>query len=199
VITSSAPDTVVMTPKEPVGVCEIITPCNFPATMITRIAPILAAECAVVKPPSETPCMAFSLAKLAIEAGFPRKVIQLVVRKDRGVASELEVNPLIRKVSFTESTGVGRALAKLAAGTAKKVSLVFGGNVPIAVLDDADLDLLLRGLCFPSSTAWDRLASAQIGFTCRVLLLRSFRGGLLRRLKSSSVDLTLTEYLPRAH
>lgn len=159
-ITSSAPDTVVMTPKEPVGVCEIITPCNFPATMITRIAPTLAAECALVKPLSETPCMAFSLTKLAIEAGFPRKVIQLVVRKDRGVASELEVNPLIRKVS---------------------------------------LDSLLRGLCFPSSTAWDRLASAQIGFTCRVLLLRSFRGGLLTRLKSSGVDLALTEYLPRAH
>jgi succinate-semialdehyde dehydrogenase/glutarate-semialdehyde dehydrogenase len=94
VITSWAPDTVVMTPKEPVGACEIITPWNFPAIMITRIAPTLVAGCAVVvKPPSETPCMALSLTKLAIEAGFPRKVIQLVARKDQGVASELEVNP----------------------------------------------------------------------------------------------------------
>ncbi|KAJ5268637.1 succinate semialdehyde dehydrogenase [Penicillium chrysogenum] len=94
----------------------------------SRIAPTLVAGCAVVvKPPSETPCMALSLTKLAIEAGFPRKVIQLVARKDQGVASELEVNP---------------------EGTAKKVSLVFGGYVPIAVLEDSDLDLLLRGAMF---------------------------------------------------
>ncbi|KAJ5923047.1 succinate semialdehyde dehydrogenase [Penicillium verrucosum] len=147
VIPSSTPNTVVMTLKEPVGVCGIITPWNFPAAMITRkIAPALAAGCAVVvKPPSETPFTALSLTKLAIEAGFPRKVIQVVPTKDRGVASELAVNPLIKKISFTGSTGVGKTLAKMAAGTAKKVSLELGGNAPFIVFEDAELELAVEG------------------------------------------------------
>lgn len=146
-IPSQTPNTMVMTLKGPIGVCGIITPWNFPAAMITRkIAPALGAGCAVViKPPSETPFTALSLAKLAVQAGFPSSVVQVVPTKDRSVASELVVNPLVRKVSFTGSTGVGKGLATLAAGTVKKVSLELGGNAPFIVFGDADLDLAVEG------------------------------------------------------
>ncbi|KAL4868840.1 hypothetical protein BDV12DRAFT_196820 [Aspergillus spectabilis] len=146
-IPSSTMNTVVMTLKEPVGVCGIITPWNFPAAMITRkIAPALGAGCAVViKPPSETPFTALALGELAVQAGFPERVVQIVPTKDRTVASELAVNPLIKKISFTGSTGVGKGLAKLAAGTLKKVSLELGGNAPFIVFEDADLDLAVEG------------------------------------------------------
>ncbi|EAW17030.1 NAD-dependent succinate-semialdehyde dehydrogenase [Aspergillus fischeri NRRL 181] len=146
-IPSSTMNTVIMTLKEPVGVCGIITPWNFPAAMITRkIAPALGAGCAVVvKPPSETPFTALALAKLAVQAGFPGRVVQVIPTKDRSVASEVAVNPLIRKISFTGSTRVGKALAKLAAGSLKKVSLELGGNAPFIVFEDADLDLAVEG------------------------------------------------------
>lgn len=146
-IPSQTPNTMVMTLKDPIGVCGIITPWNFPAAMITRkIAPALSAGCAVViKPPSETPFTALSLAKLAVQAGFPSRVVQVVPTKDRSVASELVVNPLARKVSFTGSTGVGKSLATLAAGTVKKVSLELGRNAPFIVFGDADLDLAVEG------------------------------------------------------
>ena len=146
-IPSQTPNTMVMTLKDPIGVCGIITPWNFSAAMITRkIAPALGAGCAVViKPPSETPFTALSLAKLAVQAGFPSRVVQVVPTKDRSVASELVVNPLARKVSFTGSTGVGKSLATLAAGTVKKVSLELGRNAPFIVFGDADLDLAVEG------------------------------------------------------
>lgn len=137
----------VMTMKEPVGVCGIITPWNFPAAMITRkAAPALAAGCTVViKPPSETPFTCLALAKLAVKAGFPSKVIQVCPTKDREVASVLATHPLVRKISFTGSTNVGKYLARLASGTLKKVSLELGGNAPFIVFDDADVDLAVEG------------------------------------------------------
>lgn len=149
-IPSSTPHTTLLTLKEPVGVCGIITPWNFPAAMITRkIAPALAAGCAVViKPPSETPYTCLALTKLAIEAGIAPKVIQVCPTKDRQAATELATNPQIRKISFTGSTGVGKMLAKLAAGTLKKLSLELGGNAPFIVFDDADLDLAVEGAMF---------------------------------------------------
>lgn len=149
-IPSSTPHTTLLTLKEPVGVCGIITPWNFPAAMITRkIAPALAAGCAVViKPPSETPFTCLALTKLAVEAGIAPKVIQVCPTKDRQAATELATNPQIRKISFTGSTGVGKMLAKLAAGTLKKLSLELGGNAPFIVFDDADLDLAVEGAMF---------------------------------------------------
>ncbi|KAI1619589.1 Aldehyde/histidinol dehydrogenase [Exophiala viscosa] len=149
-IPSSTPYTTLLTLKEPVGVCGIITPWNFPAAMITRkIAPALAAGCAVViKPPSETPFTCLALTKLAVEAGIAPKVIQVCPTKDRQAATELATNPQIRKISFTGSTGVGKMLAKLAAGTLKKLSLELGGNAPFIVFDDADLDLAVEGAMF---------------------------------------------------
>jgi succinate-semialdehyde dehydrogenase / glutarate-semialdehyde dehydrogenase len=123
---------------------------NFPAAMITRkIAPALAAGCSVViKPPSETPYSCLALTKLAVEAGLPSKTIQVCPTKDREAATELATNPLIAKISFTGSTGVGKMLAKMAAGTLKKVSLELGGNAPFIVFDDADISLAVEGAMF---------------------------------------------------
>jgi succinate-semialdehyde dehydrogenase/glutarate-semialdehyde dehydrogenase len=145
-IPSSTPNTSVFTYKEPVGLCAIITPWNFPAAMITRkVAPAFAAGCAVVvKPPSETPFTCAALTRLAVEAGIPPKIIQIVPTKDRAAATELCTNPLVKKISFTGSTGVGKMLAKLATGTLKKMSLELGGNAPFIVFDDADLDLAVE-------------------------------------------------------
>lgn len=146
-IPSSTPNTSVCTVKEPIGVCAIITPWNFPAAMVTRkIAPAFAAGCAVViKPPSETPLTCLALAKLAIEAGLPPKVIQVCPTKDREAATELATNPKVKKISFTGSTAVGKVLAKLVAGTLKRLSLELGGNAPFIVFDDADLDVAVDG------------------------------------------------------
>ena len=149
-IPSSTAHTTLMTIKEPVGVCGIITPWNFPAAMITRkVAPALGAGCAVViKPPSETPFTCLALTKLAIQAGIPPGVIQVCPTKDRQAAAELATNPLVRKISFTGSTGVGKLLAKLASSTLKRVSLELGGNAPFIVFNDADLDLAVEGAMF---------------------------------------------------
>ncbi|KAI5457105.1 Aldehyde/histidinol dehydrogenase [Mariannaea sp. PMI_226] len=149
-IPSSTPHTTLMTVREPVGVCGIITPWNFPAAMITRkIAPALAAGCSVViKPPSETPYSCLAFTKLAIEAGLPPATIQVLPTRDRQAATELCTNPLVKKISFTGSTGVGKMLAKLATGTLKKVSLELGGNAPFIVFDDADADLAAEGAMF---------------------------------------------------
>lgn len=149
-IPSSMPHTTLMTVREPVGVCGIITPWNFPAAMITRkVAPALAAGCSVViKPPSETPFTCLALTKLAVEAGFPPSLIQVCPTKDRQAATELATNPLVKKISFTGSTGVGKMLAKLASGTLKKVSLELGGNAPFIVFADADLDAAVEGAMF---------------------------------------------------
>ncbi|KAL2113932.1 hypothetical protein VUR80DRAFT_1785 [Thermomyces stellatus] len=149
-IPSSAQHTTLFTIREPVGVCGIITPWNFPAAMITRkIAPALAAGCSVViKPPSETPYTCLALVKLAMEAGLPPQIIQVCPTKDRDAAAELATNPLVKKISFTGSTGVGKMLANLASGTLKKVSLELGGNAPFIVFDDADVDLAVDGAMF---------------------------------------------------
>jgi succinate-semialdehyde dehydrogenase/glutarate-semialdehyde dehydrogenase len=141
-IPSSYPDTTVLTYKEPVGVCGIITPWNFPAAMITRkIAPALAAGCSViVKPPSETPLSALALAQLALEAGVPSNCIHVIPTKDRGASMELATNRKVKKLSFTGSTGVGKILTKAAAETMKRVSMELGGNAPFIVFEDADID-----------------------------------------------------------
>ncbi|KAF3763473.1 aldehyde dehydrogenase [Cryphonectria parasitica EP155] len=149
-IPSSTPHTTLMTLREPIGVCGIITPWNFPAAMITRkVGPALAAGCSVViKPPSETPYSCIALTKLAVKAGIPPAVIQVCPTKDRQAATELAKHPLVKKLSFTGSTGVGKKLAELATGTLKKVSLELGGNAPFIVFDDANLDLAVEGAMF---------------------------------------------------
>jgi succinate-semialdehyde dehydrogenase/glutarate-semialdehyde dehydrogenase len=118
--------------------------------MITRkIAPAFAAGCsAVIKPPSETPYTCAALAKLAVEAGLPGACMQVLPTKDRQAATELCTNLMVKKISFTGSTGVGKMLAKLATSTLKRVSLELGGNAPFIVFEDADLDLAVEGAMF---------------------------------------------------
>jgi succinate-semialdehyde dehydrogenase / glutarate-semialdehyde dehydrogenase len=134
--------------KEPVGVCAAITPWNFPAAMITRkAAPALAAGCTmVVKPASQTPLTALALAELADRAGVPAGVFNVVVGGAREIGAELTGNPLVRKVTFTGSTEVGRLLLAQSAETIKKTSMELGGNAPILVFDDADLDVAVSGV-----------------------------------------------------
>lgn len=118
--------------------------------MITRkVAPALAAGCSVViKPPSETPYTCLALTKLAVEAGVAPELIQICPTKDREASTELATNNMVKKISFTGSTGVGKMLAKLASGTLKKVSLELGGNAPFIVFSDANLDLAVEGAIF---------------------------------------------------
>lgn len=133
--------------KEPVGVCAAITPWNFPAAMITRkVGPALAAGCTVViKPASQTPLTALALLVLAERAGFPSGVISIVTGAASEIGAELCSNPLVRKVSFTGSTEVGRLLMEQSAATIKKVSMELGGNAPFIVFDDADIDAAVQG------------------------------------------------------
>ncbi len=133
--------------KEPVGVCAAITPWNFPAAMITRKAgPALAAGCVmVVKPASQTPLTALALVALAERAGIPAGVLSVVTGAAGEVGTELATNPLVRKLSFTGSTEVGRHLMLQTAATVKKVSMELGGNAPFIVFDDADLDAAVEG------------------------------------------------------
>ncbi|PMD37514.1 aldehyde dehydrogenase [Hyaloscypha variabilis F] len=141
--------------KQPIGVCGIIAPWNFPIAMITRklgpaiqfIQLTVAAGCTVVvKPPSETPLCTLALTALAVEAGIPPNVIQVVTTRDRAAVEVLYTHPLVKKVSFTGSTGVGKLITQKAAGTMKKVSMELGGNAPYIVFDDADLDLAVDGV-----------------------------------------------------
>jgi succinate-semialdehyde dehydrogenase / glutarate-semialdehyde dehydrogenase len=139
----------IITLREPIGVCAAITPWNFPAAMITRKAgPALAAGCTmVVKPASQTPLTALALAVLAERAGVPPGVFNVVTGNDtRAIGGELTANPLVRKITFTGSTEVGRALLAQAAQTVKKCSMELGGNAPFIVFDDADLDAAADGI-----------------------------------------------------
>ncbi|MBN3856915.1 NAD-dependent succinate-semialdehyde dehydrogenase [Paraburkholderia sp. Ac-20340] len=147
VIPSPNPDQRLVVTKEPIGVCAAITPWNFPAAMITRkAAPALAAGCTmVVKPANETPLSAFALAALAEQAGIPAGVLNIVTGKSREIGLEMTSSPLVKKLSFTGSTEVGRLLMRQCSDTVKKVSLELGGNAPFIVFDDADLDAAVEG------------------------------------------------------
>ena len=133
--------------KQPVGVVAAITPWNFPNAMITRkVGPALAAGCTVVvKPASQTPYSALALAGLAERVGIPAGVINVVTGSAQAIGGELTANPIVRKVSFTGSTEVGRMLMARCADTVKKISLELGGNAPFIVFDDADLDAAVAG------------------------------------------------------
>lgn len=133
--------------KQPIGVTAAITPWNFPSAMITRKAgPALAAGCTMVlKPASQTPFSALALAELANRAGIPEGVFNVVTGAASEVGNELTSNPLVRKLSFTGSTEIGRQLMQQCAKDIKKVSLELGGNAPFIVFDDADLDKAVEG------------------------------------------------------
>ncbi|MBW8298467.1 MAG: NAD-dependent succinate-semialdehyde dehydrogenase [Hydrogenophaga sp.] len=146
-IPSPTPDRRIVVLKEPVGVCGIITPWNFPNAMITRkVAPALAAGCTVVIKPSEfTPYSALAIGWLAEKAGIPAGVINIVTGMPAEIGNEIMANETVRKISFTGSTRVGSLLMRGAADSVKRLSLELGGNAPFIVFDDADLDLAVEG------------------------------------------------------
>ncbi len=148
VIPGHAPDKRIIVIKQPIGVTAAITPWNFPTAMITRkVGPALAAGCTmVVKPAAETPLSALAMAQLAERAGVPAGVFS-VVTTDRAsvVGGVLTSSPVVRKLSFTGSTAVGKILMEQCAGTVKKVSMELGGNAPFIVFDDADIDAAVQG------------------------------------------------------
>ncbi|MEK7318293.1 MAG: NAD-dependent succinate-semialdehyde dehydrogenase [Pseudomonadota bacterium] len=147
VLATPAADKRLVTLRQPVGVCAAITPWNFPAAMITRkVAPALAAGCAIVIKPAElTPLSAFALAELAHRAGVPAGVLQVVTGDARNIGGVLTASPIVRKLSFTGSTEVGRILMAQSAPTIKRLSLELGGNAPFIVFDDADVDAAVEG------------------------------------------------------
>ena len=141
-------DARVIVMKQPVGVVGAITPWNFPNAMITRkVSPALAAGCTVVvKPAEDTPLSALALAELGERAGFPKGVLNILTAKDPvPVGTELTSNPLVRMITFTGSTEVGKLLMEQAARTVKRVGMELGGNAPFIVFDDADLDRAVAG------------------------------------------------------
>ncbi len=147
VIPTFAKDRRVVVTREPIGVCAAITPWNFPSSMITRKAgAALAAGCPlVVKPAEQTPFSALALAVLAAEAGVPAGVFSVLTGDAPAIGGEMTSNALVRKVSFTGSTEVGRLLMRQCAPSIKKLSLELGGNAPFIVFDDADLDAAVEG------------------------------------------------------
>ena len=167
--------------REPVGVCAAITPWNFPAAMITRKAgPALAAGCTmVVKPASQTPMTALALAELAHRAGVPAGVFSVLTGNDtRAIGGELASNPVVRKITFTGSTEVGRMLLAQAAQTIKKYSMELGGNAPFIVFDDADLDAAADGVM---SAKFRNTGESCIGAN-RVLVQSSVYDALAERI-----------------
>ncbi|HZG20686.1 MAG TPA: NADP-dependent succinate-semialdehyde dehydrogenase [Herbaspirillum sp.] len=147
-IPGPAPDRRIVVIREPIGVCAAITPWNFPAAMITRkVGAALAAGCPiVVKPATQTPYSALALAELAQQAGVPAGVFSVLTGSASAIGGEMTGNPLVRKLSFTGSTEVGRVLMQQCAPTVKKLSLELGGNAPFIIFDDADLDAAVEGV-----------------------------------------------------
>ena len=141
------PDRRIVVIKQPIGVCAAITPWNFPSAMITRKAgPALAAGCPMVlKPAMATPYSALALAVLAERAGIPAGIFSVLTGSSRAIGGEMTSNPIVRKLTFTGSTEVGRVLMQQCAPTIKKLSLELGGNAPFIVFDDADLDAAVEG------------------------------------------------------
>ncbi|WP_342164253.1 NAD-dependent succinate-semialdehyde dehydrogenase [Methylobacterium sp. SD21] len=140
-------DRKILVTKEPIGVVAAITPWNFPSSMIARkLAPALAAGCPIViKPASQTPLSGLAWGKLCQMAGIPDGLVSILTGPARAIGGELTGNPLVKKVTFTGSTEVGKILLQQAAGTVKKVSMELGGNAPFIVFDDADLDRAVAG------------------------------------------------------
>ena len=147
VIPGHQPDKRILVLRQPVGVVAAITPWNFPAAMITRKAgPALAAGCPIViKPATQTPYSALAMAELSARAGVPKGVFNVLTGAASEIGAEMTSNPIVRKVTFTGSTAVGKKLMAQCASTVKRISLELGGNAPFIVFDDADLDAAVQG------------------------------------------------------
>ena len=175
--------------KQPVGVVACITPWNFPNAMLTRkIAPALAAGCTVVcKPANATPLSAFSFAELAARAGVPAGVINIVAGRTSEIGAEMTANPIVRKLTFTGSTPVGKKLIADCAATVKRTSMELGGNAPFIVFDDADLDAAVAGAMV--------CKFRNAGQTCvcanRILVQEGVYDEFTEKLMAAAVDLKM--------
>lgn len=190
VIPTHRGDSRIVVLRQPVGVCAGITPWNFPSAMITRkLGPALAAgNCIVVKPAEATPLSALALAELSHRAGVPAGAFQVLTgsRQDAAeLGEELANNPLVRKLSFTGSTRVGKLLARQCASTVKRVSLELGGNAPFIIFDDANLDEALDGLM----VAKFRNAGQTCVAANRILVQRGIYDRFAQRLRERIGDL----------
>ena len=173
--------------RQPVGLCAAITPWNFPIAMVTRkVAPALAAGCAmVVKPAPQTPLSCLAIAELALRAGLPAGLFSVVTGEASEIGPVLSMHPLVRKLSFTGSTEVGKLLIAQASGTVKKVTMELGGNAPFLVFEDADLEAAVAGLMSSKFRA--------SGQTCicanRILVHESVREQFTTLLKQAVAEL----------
>ena len=145
IIPANVPGRRLRAEREPIGVCAAITPWNFPIAMLTRkAAPALAAGCTLVaKPASQTPLSALALAVLAEKAGIPKGVFNVITGKASAIGGTITSSPIVRKLSFTGSTEVGARLMEACSATIKRVSMELGGNAPLLIFDDADLNMAL--------------------------------------------------------
>lgn len=175
--------------KQPIGVCAAITPWNFPAAMITRKAgPALAAGCTIViKPASQTPLSALALCVLAERAGVPAGVISCITGSAGDIGSELTSNPVVRKLSFTGSTEIGKTLMAQCAGTVKRTSMELGGNAPFIVFDDADLEAAVKG----AMASKYRNAGQTCVCTNRFLVQSGIYDAFVQRLAETVAGLTV--------
>jgi len=175
---------------QPIGICVLITPWNFPAAMATRkIAPALAAGCTVVlKPASETPLTAYALAALYEEAGVPPGVVNVITTSNPGpVTAHMLADPRVRKLSFTGSTGVGRMLLAEAAKTVISCSMELGGNAPFIVFDDADLEAALDGAMVAKMRNAGEACTAANRIYVQAGIHDAFADGLRKRMAALKV------------
>ena len=188
-IPAPSTDKRIVTIKQPVGVVACITPWNFPNAMLARkIAPALAAGCSVVcKPATATPLSALAIAALADEAGVPPGVVNVVVGDTRAIGGELTGHPAVRKLTFTGSTAVGKALIRASADTVKRVSMELGGNAPFIVFDDANLETAVQGaIACKYRNAGQTCVSAN-----RILVQSGIFDAFAERFTSAAQDLKL--------
>ena len=175
---------------QPIGVCLLITPWNFPAAMATRkIAPALAAGCTVIlKPASETPLTAYALASIYEEAGVPKGVVNVLTTTSPGpMTAEILADPRVRKLSFTGSTGVGRQLLSEAAKHVISCSMELGGNAPFVVFDDADLNAALDGAMIAKMRNAGEACTAANRFYVQSGIYDAFAEGLAKRMEALKV------------
>jgi succinate-semialdehyde dehydrogenase/glutarate-semialdehyde dehydrogenase len=175
---------------QPIGICLLITPWNFPAAMATRkIAPALAAGCTVIlKPASETPLTAYALAAIYEEAGVPKGVVNVLTTTSPGpITTEVLADPRVRKLSFTGSTGVGRQLLAEAAKHVISCSMELGGNAPFVVFDDADLDAALEGAMIAKMRNAGEACTAANRFYVQSGIYDAFADGLTNRMAALTV------------
>ncbi|CAO3425073.1 NAD-dependent succinate-semialdehyde dehydrogenase [Azospirillum endophyticum] len=188
-IPSPTPDRRIVVLKEPVGVCGIITPWNFPNAMITRkVAPALAAGCTVVIKPSDfTPYSALALGVLAERAGIPAGVINILTGRPEAIGEELLANDTVRKISFTGSTRVGSLLMRGAADGIKRLSLELGGNAPFIVFDDADLDQAVDGVILSKFRNGGQTCVCANRILVQASVYEAFRDRLVARVNAMRV------------